>query len=178
MLIFTPFHATEGFPDAKERATTKSFLQKLHIFLPVWKQYIIQEILSRLIGWQWCLHFRPFHMIWPQWAVSSSKIYLLVVLIRSRAFFFKSWQIFLCKLPLCGGIARYYYHTRKNLEPLTPRKETCIGERFILFNTIEREIIELVGAQSALLLHEAEALKHSKRGMIWRQNLEQSKIAK
>lgn len=132
MLIFTPFHATEGFSDAKERAATKSFLQKLHIFLPVWKQYIIQEILSRLIGWQWCLDFRPFHMIWPHWAVSSSKIYLLVVLIRSRAFFFKSWQIFLCKLPLCGGIARYYYHTRKNLEPLTPRKGTCIGERFII----------------------------------------------
>ena len=50
MLIFTPFHASEGFPDAKERAATKSFLQKLHIFLPVWKQYIIQEILSRLIN--------------------------------------------------------------------------------------------------------------------------------
>lgn len=35
-----------------------------------------------------------------------------------------------------------------------------------LFNTIEREVIELVGAQIAPLLYEAEALKHRKRGMI------------
>lgn len=86
---------------------------------------IIQEIISWFVGWRCCLDFRLFHIIWPHWAVSRKKIYfnLLVVLIRSRAFFFKPWQIFVCKLPLWDGVARYYYHTRENLEPLTFPKD-------------------------------------------------------